>query len=66
LQLVINGELKKIEGIRTVQDLLIKLDYEIDSIAVARNKTFLSRSKYNECELNEGEELEILTPMQGG
>ncbi len=66
MQLVINGELKKIEGIRTVQDLLIKLDYEIDSIAVARNKTFLSRSKYNECELNEGEELEILTPMQGG
>jgi thiamine biosynthesis protein ThiS len=66
LQLVINGEQKKIDGIKTVQDLLLKLGYETDSIAVARDNTFVSRSTYSQCELKDGEELEILLPMQGG
>jgi thiamine biosynthesis protein ThiS len=66
LQLVINGEQKRIDGIKTVQDLLLKLGYETDSIAVARNNTFVSRSTYSQCELKDGEELEILLPMQGG
>jgi thiamine biosynthesis protein ThiS len=66
LQLVINGEKKQIADIKTVQDLLVKLGYETDSVAVALNNTFVSRSKYIECQLTDGEELEILLPMQGG
>lgn len=66
MQLVINGEQKEIAGIKTVEDLLLKLGYETDSVAIARNSSFLSRSKYSESELLEGEELEILLPMQGG
>jgi len=66
LQLVINGEKKIIDNIKTVQDLLLKLGYEIDSVAIACNSTFISRSKYSESQLQDGEEIEILVPMQGG
>jgi len=66
LQLVINGKAKIIDGIKTVQDLLLELGYETDSVAVARNNTFVSRSTYSQSELKDGEELEILLPMQGG
>ena len=66
LQLVVNGEIKKIDGIKNVQDLLLQLGYETDSVAVARDNTFISRSTYSDCELKDGEELEILLPMQGG
>ncbi len=66
MQLVINGKAKIIDGIKTVQDLLLELGYETDSVAVARNNTFVSRSTYSQSELKDGEELEILLPMQGG
>ncbi len=66
MHLLINGEQKQIDDIKTVQDLLLKLGYETDSVAVARNHTFVSRDIYSNCNLEEGEELEILLPMQGG
>ena len=66
MRLVINGEEKNIDGAKTIEDLLRLLDYEKDSVAVAIGSTFVSRSKYNEHQLQEGAELEILVPMQGG
>ncbi len=66
MHLVINGEEKTIDGVKTIEDLLKTLGYEKDSVAIAHQGTFISRSKYPQYELQNGEELEILVPMQGG
>ena len=66
MQLVINGEEIKVDNVNTIQDLLLKLGYEIDSVAIACDSTFISRSKYAQYKIKNGEELEILVPMQGG
>ena len=66
LRLVINGEEKNIDGAKTIEDLLRLLDYEKDAVAVALEGTFVSRSKYNEHQLQDAQEIEILMPMQGG
>ncbi len=66
MQLVINGEEKTIEDIDTIKDLLVNLGYEINSVAVACGDTFVSRSKYAQYKIKNGEQIEILQPMQGG
>jgi sulfur carrier protein len=66
LQLVINGKQMKVDDVSTIKDLLLKLGYEADSVAVACDNTFVSRSKYAQYKIKNGEELEILVPMQGG
>ena len=66
LQLVINGKTKDVEDVQNVSDLLLKLGYEKDSVAVACDGIFVSRSKYADIQLQDGKELEILVPMQGG
>lgn len=66
MQLVINGEKKTIDNVANIQDLLVKLGYETNSVAIACDGIFISRSKYPDFELEDGKELEILVPMQGG
>jgi thiamine biosynthesis protein ThiS len=66
LQLVINGKQQQIDDVLNIEDLLLKLGYEKNSVAVACDGTFVSRSKYSEFQLQNGKELEILVPMQGG
>ena len=66
LQLVINGKPQQFEDVQNIQELLLKLGYETDSVAIACDGTFVSRSKYTEFQLQDGKELEILVPMQGG
>jgi thiamine biosynthesis protein ThiS len=66
LQLVINGKAQEIDDVQNIKDLLLKLGYETNSVAVACDGVFVSRSKYEDLVLQEGKELEILAPMQGG
>jgi thiamine biosynthesis protein ThiS len=66
LQLVINGKAQEVDDVQNVKDLLLKLGYETDSVAVACDGMFVSRSKYVDIKLQDGKELEILVPMQGG
>jgi thiamine biosynthesis protein ThiS len=66
LQLVINGKPQQVDDVQNVKDLLLRLGYETDSVAVACDGVFVSRSKYPDFQLQDGKELEILVPMQGG
>ncbi len=66
MQLVINGKAQQIDDVQNIKDLLLKLGYEANSVAVACDGTFISRSKYPDFVLQDGKELEILVPMQGG
>jgi sulfur carrier protein len=50
----------------TLAELLIELDYNDAVVATAKNQEFVRVSERATMELNESDEIEILTPMQGG
>ena len=46
--------------------LLVELDYADQTVATALNQTFVRKKDRAETKLAEGDEVEILTPRQGG
>jgi sulfur carrier protein len=62
----VNGEKKSFDvESMSVQELLEKLGYK-EGFAVALNTTFVLNSTYNETMIKDGDELDILAPVQGG
>ena len=50
----------------TLAELIIELDYAGSTIATAKNHQFIRAKERSETPLSEGDEIEILVPMQGG
>lgn len=65
MQLTINGERREIVAAR-VDTLLNELEYEGTHFVVAVNYSVVQRARWNDTELKDGDEVEILTPRQGG
>ena len=65
MRVIINGEEQEI-AVMSVAALLARLDYEGTHFAVAINYDVLPRSKWTETQLKAGDEIEIITPRQGG
>ena len=65
MQLFVNGEEKNV-GAETLSALLNELDYQGDWLATAVNAELVSESEREEFKLNNGDRIEILSPMQGG
>ena len=65
MQLFVNGEEKQV-GAETLSALLNELDYEGDWLATAVNAELVSESEREDFKLNNGDRIEILSPMQGG
>ena len=65
MRVTINGEPREIAA-RSVDALLGELDYEGTHFAIALNYDVLPRSRWAETELRAGDEIEIITPRQGG
>ena len=63
--LIVNGERKEITATR-VDALLGELDYEGNHLAVALNYDVVPRARWAETPLKDGDQIEILTPRQGG
>ena len=62
----VNGEEKTFETeTLTVQKLLEEMNFG-KGIAVALNEEFVLRTTYNETNINDGDRLDILSPVQGG
>ena len=62
----VNGEKKIFETqTLTIQELLEKMHFG-EGIAVALNEEFVLRTTYNETNINDGDRLDILSPVQGG
>ena len=62
----VNGELKTFETeTLTVQALLEEMNFG-EGVAVALNETFVLRTTYTETNINDGDRLDILSPVQGG
>jgi sulfur carrier protein len=65
MRVIVNGEAREIASAR-VDSLLSELDYEGTHFAIALNFDVLPRSQWAQTRLKSGDEIEIITPRQGG
>jgi sulfur carrier protein len=65
MRVIVNGEAREIASAR-VDALLGELEYEGTHFAIALNFDVLPRSRWAETPLTNGDEIEIITPRQGG
>ena len=65
MRVIVNGEPREI-GSDSVDALLRELDYEGTHFAIAVNFDVLPKSRWAETALKAGDEIEIITPRQGG
>ncbi len=63
--LIVNGETQEVSA-PTVTALLDELGYEGGFFAVAVNQQVVRRSTWVDTALRDGDQIEILTPRQGG
>ena len=65
MRVTVNGEQREIAA-SSVDALLSELEYEGTHFAIALNFDVLPRSRWAETALQTGDEIEIITPRQGG
>ena len=65
MRVIVNGEQKEIASSR-VDALLSELEYEGTHFAIALNFDVVPKSRWAETALKAGDEIEIITPRQGG
>jgi sulfur carrier protein len=65
MRVIVNGEAREIAS-SSVDALLGELEYEGTHFAVALNYDVLPKSRWAETALKNGDEIEIITPRQGG
>ncbi|THV11907.1 sulfur carrier protein ThiS [Rhizobium rhizophilum] len=65
MKLTVNGEPLELDA-GNLADLLAKLDYQGDWLATAVNGELVHREERSSQALNDGDRIEILSPMQGG
>ena len=65
MHVTVNGEKREISS-RSVGALLGELDYEGTHFAIALNYDVVPKNRWAETQLKAGDEIEIITPRQGG
>jgi sulfur carrier protein len=65
MRVIVNGEQREIAS-SSVDTLLGELEYEGTHFAIALNFDVLPRSQWTQTPLKDGDEIEIITPRQGG
>lgn len=65
IALAVNGERKDVRA-RTPRELLAELELEGEFFAIAVNRRVITKTRWNEAILNDGDSIEIVTPRQGG
>ena len=65
MRVIVNGEAREIASAR-VDALLGELEYEGTHFAIALNYDVLPKSRWAETPIRNGDEIEIITPRQGG
>ncbi len=65
MRVTVNGEAREIAATR-IDALLDELEYEGSHFAIALNFDVLPKSRWAETHLKAGDEIEIITPRQGG
>lgn len=65
MRVIVNGEAREISAAH-VDALLNELDYEGNHFAIALNFDVVPKSQWAQTPLKAGDEIEIITPRQGG
>jgi sulfur carrier protein len=65
MRVIVNGEQREISSV-SVGALLSELEYDGTHFAIALNFDVLPKSRWAETSLKTGDEIEIITPRQGG
>jgi sulfur carrier protein len=65
MRVTVNGEVREISSV-SVDALLGELEYEGTHFAIALNFDVLPRSRWAQTPIKNGDEIEIITPRQGG
>jgi sulfur carrier protein len=65
MRVIVNGEQREITA-HSVDALLAELEYEGTHFAIALNYDVLPKSRWAQTPLKNGDEIEIITPRQGG
>jgi sulfur carrier protein len=65
MRVIVNGEPREIAA-SSVDALLSELEYEGTHFAIALNYDVLPKGRWAETALQAGDEIEIITPRQGG
>ena len=65
MRVTVNGEQREISSV-SVDALLGELDYEGTHFAIALNYDVVPKSRWADTHLKAGDEIEIITPRQGG
>jgi sulfur carrier protein len=65
MRVTVNGEQREVAA-ANVDALLGELEYEGTHFAIAVNYDVLPRAKWAQTALKSGDEIEIITPRQGG
>ena len=66
MQITINGEAREIATGQTIAGLLEELGMKPKFVAVERNLELVPRARHAECDLHDGDQLEIVTLVGGG
>jgi sulfur carrier protein len=65
MQVIVNGERREVAA-TDLSGLLEELEYENTHLAIAVNFAVVPRARWAETALNGGDQIEIITPRQGG
>jgi thiamine biosynthesis protein ThiS len=66
MNLVVNGEKRKVKGPITLSGLVEKLGMKADRVAVELNLNIVPRGQWTETQLSDGDRLEIVHFVGGG
>jgi sulfur carrier protein len=66
MNLILNGEKRRVMEIGTVSDLLKELSLAAEMVLVEQNGQVVPRSQFTETELVEGDRIEIIKVVAGG
>lgn len=66
MNLVLNGEKRNVPGIGTVSELLEKLNLAAGMVLVEQNGQVVTRARFAEAKLAEGDNIEIVRVVAGG
>ena len=66
IKISVNGEIKEVKEALNVIELLKALEYKKEGFALAINTTFIAIKSYTNTIIKEGDNIDILAPVQGG
>lgn len=66
MNITINGESRTYTDIQTVHDLLLKLGYENQRLAVELNGDIVPRSEHGTTQIKDGDVMELVVAVGGG